>query len=1112
MGHKFVVALVGLAVVALTGCPAKPVPPEVKAPPTIRSFTATPTSVAPEEGVTLSWEVEHATSVSIVRLGHGDLDGFDPAAATGSLSLQVEEDAMFVLTARGAGGSDSQAVGVTVQTEQEAKVLFAAFPEEISAGESTTLAWNAPGAKSVSLVGPGDEALDLGGQLASGAIEVRPDWTSTYVLTVDGEAHSLTVVVNPAILQFRADRGAVTQGQKVLLSWKVGGADSLTLSRLGQGVLTTATDAATLADGSFEDTVPETLPNDGYITYELTVTRGAQIVTRTLPLYVGVTPRLVDHHIPLAVLASSGFRVTWTTEQADSLELLLDGKPVFTATSAAQVRQGEFTVGAPEDWTEVRMVLRNQRGGELIKTQLVEVIGPVQFNTFEADTPVVARGGDPVTLSWNVTNARNVRIMAGGREVARLTGPTAEANSVVHYPNGPTTYTLHADNTVGSSITPVDASVTVTTPAKLTWSPAPVPEGAPVTLNGHDVVGGGPLQGLPSVVKNAPGAAFEDISTTGTKVGFSTATIATAVHALSEPFQTIVYGVPVRDQFVALNKLGFFVFSNTAKTAGTANQPLPHTGLHPLAIAPFWKHQVFNDNSAMYVQEDGPASNRRLIIQWEKMEQDGSAGSELTYQAQVYADGTIVFAYKTLRGVTGTMPSVGIIDRDETGALVPPDVPSNGDTYTFFGKTPLPYQEISTDASYLVSIPVGNPVGSHRMEVEARSYLIPPRQMFFSEVNFHPAASATEGEWIELSNPDNIPFDLDGWVLDFGNGQTHTITGPLTFPASGVLVLGQSTDTLVNGGVAVDYAYGSALQMPDTAGRVSLVRHGAVYGFLEWNPASGGAQGVSVRADPPNPDLLYAPGVVQLSCASLGNYGPAPGQTGTPGVRDQRCFPYELEFDPVGNFESIAAIGQPLTIPSLTESIVKVGPSTVPALTHPVKWGYGTYDTLYVSTNAWVAPRDSSEPELTCLSATDCYKSGKKRDTFDPATGLSRILALYWSDTNVQSGGGIYVLRRDPDPILVGDEYTILSWETMRWASTGTAYDLNWQVKFFENGDIEYHFGTMFAALNCTTNCGSSSTTWFESEDGNAALVVNVNSSSNPGIRPDTVWRFKYTP
>ena len=67
-------------------------------------------------------------------------------------------------------------------------------------------------------------------------------------------------------------------------------------------------------------------------------------------------------------------------------------------------------------------------------------------------------------------------------------------------------------------------------------------------------------------------------------------------------------------------------------------------------------------------------------------------------------------------------------------------------------------------------------------------------------------------------------------------------------------------------------------------------------------------------------------------------------------------------------------------------------------------------------------------------------------------------------------------------------------------------------LPIFENGDIEYHFGTMYAALNCTTNCGSSSTTWLESEDGNAALVVNISSSSNPGIRPDTVWRFKYTP
>ncbi len=1108
-------ALVGLLSLALAGCPQKQTPPpEVPNAPVIHLFEASPQQVAKEEGATLSWRVEHATSVSILHLGQGPVDGVDPAAAEGSVTVHPSEDAVFVLTARGPGGTDSLAAGVRVQGDEQTEILFAAFPQEISAGESTTLAWTAPGATAVTLTGPAGAPVDLGGQVSAGSVEVLPEQTAEYTLDVDGETRTLTVTVRPAILDFVADRGAVVQEQEVTLSWRTGGADALTLSRAGAGVLYTAPSPGAVAEGSFVDTVPPAIPDDGVLRYELAISRGDVTVKKTLPVYVGVTPK-ATFTAPLAVLANAGFVVNWTSEQADSVELLVEGEKVYQATTAAQVRQGQFVLGAPANpIIEVALRLTNKRGGELTLTREVEVIGPVTFVSFGAAPTVAAQGGEPVTLSWNVTNARFARVMVGTREVARVTGKDAETGTAVVYPNGPTTYRLEADNTVGSAIPPAEVDVTVTTPAKVLWDPSPTVVGASIIAQGHTVVGGGQLQGLPSIVKNEPGTAFVDIAETGVPATFSSGTTAVSLFTLPETFHTMLYGVRVSSPTIALNKLGFFVFAESTKTAGTTNTAFPNTLLHPLAVSPYWKHQIFdatNNDSAILVQVDGPAHNRRLIVQWNKMEQSGVPGSELTYQAQVYADGTVVFAYKTLQGLTAPDASVGVVNRDESEVLFPADMPLEGDRYTFFGVMPQSFAWTAKPEDYLVSVPVGTPLGSQRMELEARPEILPARGVYFSEVNYHPVAAAPEGEWFELTQADNMPLDLDGWVLDFGGGQQHTITGPLTFPASGVLLFGQSNDVTQNGGVTLDYVYGPSFTLSDTSGTLRLLRHGAEYATVSWTAGVTGGEGVSLRADPPNPDLLYAPGITQLTCGSGGTYGPL-DQVGTPGQRDARCFPYELEFGAVGDFEPLAGIGQPLTITNLSEDIMVLGPTSSPALTHPVKWGYGTYDTLYVSTNAWIAPRNASDPAITCPASNDCYKGQKNRTTFDPATMLNRVLALYWSDTNVQSGGGIYVLRKDPDPNVAGDEYTIVSFENMRWASTGTAYDLNWQVKFYDNGDIEYHFGTMYAALNCTTNCGSSSTTWMESEDGNAALVVNISSSSNPGIRPDTVWRFKFTP
>ena len=99
------------------------------------------------------------------------------------------------------------------------------------------------------------------------------------------------------------------------------------------------------------------------------------------------------------------------------------------------------------------------------------------LNTAFAATPsLVAVGGDPVTLTWDITNARHAKVsIRGGATLAELTGVDAEQGSLTVYPNKLTEYVLEVDNTVGDSLLPMSSIADVTTPARITFNPAKAP-------------------------------------------------------------------------------------------------------------------------------------------------------------------------------------------------------------------------------------------------------------------------------------------------------------------------------------------------------------------------------------------------------------------------------------------------------------------------------------------------------------------------------------------------------------------------------------------------------------------------------------------------------------
>ncbi|MFL5357750.1 lamin tail domain-containing protein [Archangium sp.] len=96
-------------------------------------------------------------------------------------------------------------------------------------------------------------------------------------------------------------------------------------------------------------------------------------------------------------------------------------------------------------------------------------------------------------------------------------------------------------------------------------------------------------------------------------------------------------------------------------------------------------------------------------------------------------------------------------------------------------------------------------------------------------------------EYVELTNTTNNLLDLNGLSVTFQNGSgtplgTFSVGSgsvPVVINRKGTFVLAQNKDTATNGGVSVDFAYGSGLDL-DKSGRIQLVSSGTTVDDLTY--------------------------------------------------------------------------------------------------------------------------------------------------------------------------------------------------------------------------------------------------------------------------------------
>jgi len=409
-------------------------------PVTIQSFTALPAVILAGEEVTVTWQTTGATSLQLSANGLPvDLQG--QPVGVGTLRLVLETDMTFVLVAGNDLGNQVQATAtVTVQPRPRIRV-FTAQPDQVVAGDATTLTWQTTGATSLTLLA-GDAPVDLQGQpVGQGQVTDTPDIDTTYTLVARDDADqeavaTLTVQVfpRPEIVAFVATPGQILVGEASELSWETTAATEVRLTDDQGEVLDLTGQAASSGRLTVQPEVTRT--------YTLTATGalGSQ-VQATVLLPVWPYPEIRSFTTTRDRLCA-GTSTTLTWEMANTTGFALRdplGNLVDTSSVHGQLGELQLTPETSGLWT---LTAEGALGATVSAEVTVTVDAVPVIEAFTAN-PESSVSGQPVTLTWQTRGATSLLLTADGQPVD-LTGQPVDGGAVVVKPQITASYQLVA--------------------------------------------------------------------------------------------------------------------------------------------------------------------------------------------------------------------------------------------------------------------------------------------------------------------------------------------------------------------------------------------------------------------------------------------------------------------------------------------------------------------------------------------------------------------------------------------------------------------------------------------------------------------------------------------
>jgi len=356
----------------------------------INSFTATPTSVAPGENVTLAWDVYNAESVIIKEIGDKEL------LPQGSLVVNPYVDTTYTLVAK---GYDGAVVYKQIDVKVKAPIIvsFEADKTVIAPGEDVTLKWEVNNAESIIIKEIGDKEL-----LPQGSLVVNPYVDTTYTLVAkgyDGSVISKQVDIKvkaPVIVSFETDKTEIAPGEDVTLKWDVNNAESIIIKEIGDKELLPQ---GSLVVNPFVDTT-YTLVAKGY---------DGVVISKQVDIKVKAPVIVSFETDKTEVVPGDTVILSWNVLYAKELRII------------GVEKDQEVNIGSIEVWplTTTTYILEVEGfDGSIINKELTVSVKSPLITSFTASKTTITKG-EMIKLSWTTKNAVKCSIVTSqGQKLA----------------------------------------------------------------------------------------------------------------------------------------------------------------------------------------------------------------------------------------------------------------------------------------------------------------------------------------------------------------------------------------------------------------------------------------------------------------------------------------------------------------------------------------------------------------------------------------------------------------------------------------------------------------------------------------------------------------------
>jgi hypothetical protein len=174
-----------------------------------------------------------------------------------------------------------------------------------------------------------------------------------------------------------------------------------------------------------------------------------------------------------------------------------------------------------------------------------------------------------------------------------------------------------------------------------------------------------------------------------------------------------------------------------------------------------------------------------------------------------------------------------------------------------------------------------------------------PGELIITEIMQNPAAVFdSDGEWFEIHNVSDREIELAG--LEFADADFDSFFLPtansIVLGAGEFWVLGTNGDMATNGGVPVDYEYGSEMSLSNSADEVQIFNESVLIDevLYDGGPAFPDPDGATMTLDPEAFDSVSNDDGANW-CEATSAYGD--GDLGTPGAANDDCVGVECPAD-----------------------------------------------------------------------------------------------------------------------------------------------------------------------------------------------------------------------